>query len=263
MQNKQAMERPRRAMAGLLSPVPDYAGRVLDTGDKVLARWDKSAVRFPATITALHADNTFDLAFDDGDVELGVPLNTPGVDGPNVRYRDGSTVLMPEGNKVKRQAKPRAARKVRKKTSHMPAVQGNYASAPEGIQGEAMHMGFSNVRVQPPEAGQDRRDGLQHRFTFAYKLRKVGLDGVAVVTEERVSLHDIVNNNDETMRRMHCASLYDFMVQLYTSPPIGYGRMHTLLGEHDPPGSFRLGEHERMQELFARHAAVEIEHRSD
>jgi len=263
MQNKQAMERPRRAMAGLLSPVPDYAGRVLDTGDKVLARWDKSAVRFPATITALHADNTFDLAFDDGDVELGVPLHTPGVDGPNVRYRDGSTVLMPEGNKVKRQAKPRAARKVRKKTSHMPAVQGNYASAPEGIQGEAMHMGFSNVRVQPPEAGQDRRDGLQHRFTFAYKLRKVGLDGVAVVTDERVSLHDIVNNNDETVRRMHCASLYDFMVQLYTSPPIGYGRMHTLLGEHDPLGSFRLGEHERMQELFARHAAVEIEHRRD
>ena len=100
-----------------------------------------------------------------------------------------------------------------------------------------------------------------HRFTFAYKLRKVGPDGNAVVTEERVSLHDIVNNDDETMCRMHCASLFDFMVQLYTSPPTGYTRMHTLLGEHDPLGTFRTGDHERMQELFTRHAAVEIEHR--
>jgi hypothetical protein len=106
-------------------------------------------VRFPATIVSLHADNTFDLAFDDGDVELGMPLHAPGVDGPNVRYPDGSTVLMPQAKKVKRQATPRAGRTVRQKTSHMPDVQGNHASAPQGIQGEAMHLGFSNVRVLP------------------------------------------------------------------------------------------------------------------
>jgi len=121
-----------------------------------------------------------------------------------------------------------------------------------------MHLGFQCVRVQAPVAGQNPRENLQHRLTFSYTLRNIGVDGNPIETDQRVSLHDIVNNNDEAMQRMHCAALFDFLVHLYTTPPTGFARMHALLGKNDPLGAFRNAEHERMQALFARHAAAEV-----
>ena len=251
------LARPRRATAGVLTPLPDLSGRPLNVADRVLARYAASTARFPGVINAVHEDGAFDVLFDDGDVETRLPLWTHGLDGPNIRHEDGSLVLMSAATKkVKRKTTPPADRKVRQK----PSASVGQAGLPAGIDGQAMHMGFKSVRVQAPVAGQDPRDNLQHRFTFSYTLRNIGVDGNPVVTEQRVSLHDIVNNNDETMQRMHCAALYDFLVQLYTTPPTGFARMHVLLGTNDPLGAFRTAEHERMHTLFARHAAAEVEH---
>jgi len=257
-----ALARPRRATAGVLTPLPDLAGRPLNIHDRVLARYGGSAARFHGAITAVHGDGTFDIVFDDGDVETLLPLWTRGVDGPNIRHEDGSLVIMSASTNirskaVKRKHSPHAGRKVRQKPSPSPAASVEQAGLPAGMDGNAMHMGFKSVRVEAPVTGQDPRDNLQHRFTFSYTMRNIGVDGNPVVTEERVSLHDIVNNNDETMQRMHCAALYDFLVQLYTTPPTGFARMHALLGKNDPLGAFRAGEHERMRKLFARHAAAE------
>jgi hypothetical protein len=80
--------RPRREGAGILAPVPDYAGRALQVGDKVLARWQGGGVRFPGVVAAEHLDGTFDIRFDDGDFEPHVPVQRKGVDGPEIRHFD-------------------------------------------------------------------------------------------------------------------------------------------------------------------------------
>ena len=179
-----ALARPRRATAGVLTSVPDLSGRSLNVADRVLARYEGSAARFQGAITAVHGDGTFDIVFDDGDMEMRLPLRTRGLDGPNIRHEDGSLVLMPAAPKtrtrnVKRKAIPHADRKMRQKPgpSPSPAATAGQACASAGIDSEAMHLGFKSVRVQAPVAGQNPRDNLQHRFTFSYTLRNIGVDG--------------------------------------------------------------------------------------
>ena len=128
-----------------------------------------------------------------------------------------------------------------------------------GVGRASMHMGFAHMRVQPGVVGHDQRDGLEHRMMFTYQSSTVNAQGDAVLRTEDASLHDIVNTADPIMRRMHTAALFDFMVFLYTCPPTGYARMHALLGDHDPLGSFVPRERERLQRLFERHAAAEAD----
>lgn len=261
--------RPRREGAGILAPVPDYAGRALQVGDKVLARWQGGGVRFPGVVAAEHLDGTFDIRFDDGDFEPHVPVQRKGVDGPEIRHFDGTPVLRTCAKNTSQKPKRK-----RKRMTSAPAQASSHkhtrhAAAPPqespptdihaGVGRASMHMGFAHMRVQPGVVGHDQRDGLEHRMMFTYQSSTVNAQGDAVLRTEDASLHDIVNTADPIMRRMHTAALFDFMVFLYTCPPTGYARMHALLGDHDPLGSFVPGERERLQRLFERHAAAEAD----
>lgn len=262
--------RPRRAGAGKLAAVPDYAGRALHVGDKVLARWQGGGVRFPGVVAAEHVDGTFDIRFDDGDFEPHMPVQRKGADGPEIRHFDGTPVLrtgakdpsQKPARKRKRTAKAPAQATSHKHTrqANAPPQQTPPTDIHAGVSRANMHMGFAHMRVQPGVLGQDQRERLEHRMMFTYQNSTINAQGDAVLRTEHVSLHDIVNNVDPVMRRMHTAALFDFMVFLYTCPPTGYARMHALLGEHDPLGAFVPRERERLQRLFERHAAAEASH---
>ena len=172
---------------------------------------------FTATAVALNADGTLHIQYDDMEEE-DVHVYRPGTCMPCIMHMDGCYVPMPlraPARDVQSRAKGSRAR----------------------IKTKVRHTGFRYMRMDPVAAdAQDQRDGLATRMHFMYQEE--------LVREGKVTRTDVKS------ARVQQRALLEFMVHLYTNPPVSTENMQHLLGPHVTAG-WSATERKRVERNFA------------
>lgn len=224
---------PKRAMQGRLEVFGDKgAPRPLLPGDRVRAKYQGNPKHawFTATAVALNADGTWHIQYDDMEEE-DVHVYRPGTCMPCIMHMDGCYVPMPlraPARDVQSRAKGSRAR----------------------IKTKVRHTGFRYMRVDPVAAdAQDQRDGLATRMHFMYQEQLVREGKVTRTDVKYITLQDIVQDTNAKSARVQRA-LLEFMVHLYTTPPVSTENMQHLLGPHVTAG-WSATERKRVERNFA------------
>ena len=227
---------------GLLAPPGDKATpRPLAIGSRVMARWQglPKAARYPAVVVAIVGNGRVRIKYDEACLETGkqeeeLAVLVEGRRDPVIMHEDGTYVC-----------------------GMMPVRMERSAAAPEVEDAEAPrkhHMGFTRM-VMAPE-GDDLADRMQFPFRFA-EANESGKMVQGPV--QHVSLKSMMTEQDKAVAEAHHKALFDWFVQLYTTPPTSFETMHHLLGKEDPAGPWDAAEKKRVKDVFKVHAAAKRE----
>jgi len=77
---------------------------------------------------------------------------------------------------------------------------------------------------------REKRDGLATRMHFTYQEEIVRNDKVTRTDVRYITLRDIVQDTNAKSARVQQRALLDFMVHLYTTPPVSTENIQHLLG---------------------------------
>jgi len=213
--------------------------RPLVVGSRVMARWKgmPKAARYPGVIVALLEGGRVRVRYDEacpdtGDQEEELPVHVQGRADPLIMHEDGTYV--------------RAGK----------TVLGGSARDGDDVPRKE-HLGFTRMMLAPQEDGDDLADRMQ----FPFRMAEQGEDGIMKKGPvQHVSLRGMINEEDKMVALAHHKALFDWFVQLYTTPPTSFEGMQHILGEEDVAGPWSPEERERVKEVFQVHALAKQKH---
>ena len=237
---------PRPTKGQLVATGDKAVPRPLAVGTRVLARWEglPKAARYPAAVVAMIDEGHVRVKFDEPCMdtrkqEAVLPVLVHGRRDPVIMHEDGTYVcgMVP----------------VRFPPAPPPPSADEQSAEPP----RKDHLGFTKMIMAPAADGLDLGDRMQFPFRFAEPDAGGKMKPGPV---QHVSIRGMMTEQDSGVAEAHHKALYDFFVQLYTTPPTSFDMMHHLLGAHDPAGPWLPSERKRVAKLFKVHAKAKRKH---